>query len=168
MKRMVWGVIGLFALSIASPRQAEAQVMVGPHVGYNQEFEELFVGANVLFQLPSMGAGRVTFNPGFEFYPGIDGADLWTLNFDALYALNAPSVAPYVGAGLNVSRISVDVDTPFGNISGSSTELGLNLKGGARFGGGRVQPFAEGIFVVADQTQFMVRGGFMFGLGGGS
>lgn len=66
--------------------------------------------------------------------------DFWEFNGNLLYAFPAGSVRPYVGGGIGIARRSLDVANVF---SDDRTELGFNLLGGLRFGGGGAEPFIE-------------------------
>jgi hypothetical protein len=54
-------------------------------------------------------------------------------------------------------------DTGFGSFSASTTDVGLNLIGGAKFETGSLQPFAQAkINVGGDFTLFNIMGGLLF------
>jgi hypothetical protein len=94
---------GLFA---APPAQAQSPWEVGPHLGVNLDNDELLLGAVGRLNLSSL---PLTLNPGFEFYPGLDGGSLIALNFDVQYQLEAETVERYVGGGISWARFSPDV-----------------------------------------------------------
>ena len=66
----------------------------------------------------------------------------------------------YVGAGLNVARVSIDLGS-FG--SSSNTDTGLNVLGGIRFPLGGMSGYAEGRFNLGGGEQFAIVVGVMFG-----
>ncbi len=146
-----------FALVVAPPAQAQTPWEVGPHVGVNLENDELLVGAVARIHLSSL---PITLNPGFEFYPGVDPGSLFVLNFDVQYQLDAESVEPYVGGGISWARTGAAV--------GSSSDVGLNLKGGVMFSpSSRTRPYAEAAVNFASDNQALIfRGGFLFTIGG--
>ena len=64
------------------------------------------------------------------------------------------AVAPYAGAGLNYARSSAS--------SVSTSEVGLNILGGMRFGSGGLSPFVEGRYSTAFDGQAVVSAGVLF------
>ena len=162
-------VLGAAAV-VGSPSPIRAQWTIGPHAGYNIDASELNIGATAQITLPAkIGKVSLSANPGFEFYPFIgSGASLLVFNFDVIYPVPAKAeVAPYVGGGLMVSHSSFSATVPgFGTVSGSSTDGGLNLKGGVLFMKGQsVQPLAEATLVISNNTTLVLRGGVQFTVG---
>lgn len=161
----------LGAVTVAgTPSQASAQWAIGPHVGYNVDASEVNLGATAQINVPGakIGAVQLAANPGFEFYPFIGtGASLLVFNFDIIYPLTAKApVSPYIGAGLMIGRSSFSITFPGGTISGSSTDAGLNLKGGVLFSKGKtIRPFAEATLVLSNATTLVLRGGVQFTVG---
>jgi opacity protein-like surface antigen len=168
MKKLSLVATALFTLVLMSGAfaTANAQVSFGPHLGANLDAEELHIGANIRVPIGTpVGGSRFQINPGFEFYPFMEtGLSMWQLNFDAVYPFPTKVVEPYVGAGLAVNHVAVDIPG-FG--SASSTNVGLNLKGGMMFGvPGLPRPFAEVVLGVGDTaSDFMLRGGVYFTIG---
>ncbi len=166
-------------LTAVTHEQVIAQVSLGPHAGYNIDVEELYFGSTIQFPLPArIGETRLIASPGFDFYPffgpNADGFDIsasfFAFNFDLLYPFPTSGVEPYVGAGLVISRASVNASgldpLPGGAVQLSNTDVGLNLKGGAFFGSaGSVRPFAEGILVVGSYSTLLLKGGVLFTIG---
>jgi hypothetical protein len=75
----------LYALSLAGPlaappAQAQSTWEVGPHLGVNLDNDEILLGPVGRLNLSSL---PITLNPGFEFYPGLDGGSLFALIFKA-------------------------------------------------------------------------------------
>ncbi len=146
----------LFGLVVARPAQAQTPWELGPLVGVNLDNDELLLGAVARIHLTSL---PVTLNPGFEFYPGVDGS-LFVVNFDVQYELNAESLEPYVGAGISWARTS--------NAGTSDSDVGLNLKGGLVFNPeSRTRPYVEAVLNFAGSSEALVfRGGLLFTIGG--
>jgi hypothetical protein len=174
MKGLTLGLGALLVgmLTAAVPTTTQAQVAIGPYAGYNLDAEEFYFGTNVRFTIPAaIGNSFLVANPGFDYYPfigsdveGLDvSASYYAFNFDVFYPFvtSSESLTPYVGAGLLISRASVEVL----GMSQSDTDVGLNLKGGAMFGSGRVQPFGEGVLAIAGNTGLMLKGGVYITLG---
>ena len=178
MRKLYFIASALFALALLiAPQRATAQtsIEVGPRIGIDfGDIEEFFIGAEgriVSDALP------VVVSPAFDFYfvdTGVDGVDqsIFTVDINALYEFGVDNQAftPYAGGGLGIVRSSVDVegtDIPgLGTIGGgsdSTTDVGLNLVGGARFETGTLKPFVQAkINVGGDFTMFGVMGGLLF------
>ena len=133
-------------------------VSLAPYAGYNVDAEELLIGAGVGIPL-NVGTTTVLLSPGVEYYPGISNASLITVAFDVHVGLNVPnsSVAPYVGGGLAVHRMSVDLGPTLG--SASTTDSQLNAIGGLHFGSGPFRPFVEANLRFVDGSQVLLKGG---------
>ena len=148
----------LAGLLTAPPAQAQSPWEVGPHLGVNLDNDELLLGAVGRLNLSSL---PITLNPGFEFYPGLDGGSLFALNFDVQYQLEAETVEPYVGGGISWARFSPDLGT-------SSSDVGLNLKGGVSFNpASRTHPYVEDVLNFANGNEALIfKAGFLFTVGG--
>lgn len=163
----------LFALILLfAPQQADAQTTfeVGPRIGIDVgDVEEFFIGAE----------GRVTsdalpviISPAFDYYfDGVENFSIVAFDLNALYEFGVDNEAftPYAGGGIGIIRVSSSsegVDVPgFGTIGGGSTsssEVGLNIVGGATFEAGNLQPFAQAKITVGDVTLFNLMGGLLF------
>lgn len=153
------------ALAIALPVQAHAQWAINTRGGYDVDAKEILIGAGVEFSIPGVAISGVplTFAPGFDFYPGIDGVSYFVMDFDAHYPFQAKGITPYIGGGMYVSRVSVDIPS-FGSVS--DTNVGLNLNGGASFGtSSKVRPFTEARLRMGNGSTFILKGGLSIQLG---
>ena len=164
MKTRVVPMVAL-ALALGLPSDGRAQASVDPQIGYDVDVEELLIGGSVQFQVPGVAIAGVAlrFSSGFSYYLGGNGATFFVVDLDTRYPFNAGAVQPYVGGGLFLRRVSVDV-AMLGSIS--DTSVGLNLLGGAAFGSfGRIRPFAEGRLRVGDRSTLVLLGGLAIKLG---
>ncbi len=153
------------ALAIALPVQAHAQWALNTHAGYDIDVKEFLIGASVEFSIPgaSIAGVPLTFAPGFDYYPGVTGASFFVMDFDAHYPFQMKGLTPYVGGGMYISRVSVDIPA-FGSVS--DTNVGLNLKGGASFGGSSpVRPFIEMRIRMGSGSTLILKGGLSIQLG---
>jgi opacity protein-like surface antigen len=141
--------------------QQAQRVFAGPHVSYGfEDYSEAGVGIHGTYPLTDLFLGAVSFT---YFFPDED-IDFWDVNVNGHYLIQIEgNVTPYLGAGINYSRISFDVpDVPFLD-SVSNSEFGFNLLGGAILGlGNAARLFAEGRYVVSDLDQFIVTIGLSF------
>ena len=153
------------ALAIVLPVQSHAQWALNAHGGYDLDAEEFLIGASVEFSIPGAAIAGVplTFAPGFDYYPGLDGASYFVMDFDAHYPFQAKGMTPYVGGGMYISRVSIDLPT-FGSVS--DTNVGLNLKGGASFGtSSKVRPFTEARLRLGSGSTLILKGGLSIRMG---
>lgn len=146
----------------AAPAQAQSsdapttRVEIGPRAGFDVgDVEELFLGLDARINNARF---PVTAHPALDVY-FIEGGSLVHLNLNALYDFEIENTAfyPYAGGGLGFS---------FVNNGGSSSDVGLNLVGGARFASDNVfTPFAQAQFTIGDIDFFALSGGILFRLG---
>lgn len=174
MKKLtILSLIAAFAFLLA-PQQATAQteIEVGPRIGIDVGDAsdiggDFFIGAE----------GRITpenfpvaINPSLDYYfVDVDGYSLFAFDINALYEFGIDNEAftPYAGGGLGFIRSSYETDLGFGagTVSGSNTEIGLNLIGGAEFEMEGFKPFVQAkINVGGDFTLFNLMGGVLFSL----
>ncbi|MGH7585926.1 MAG: hypothetical protein ACREMH_06745 [Gemmatimonadales bacterium] len=146
------------ALLASTAMIAEAQthrLHLGPRVSYHFDAEEFGLGAQ--FSVPV--ADHLEFYPSFDYF-FVDPGSLWALNADMKYRFAGQGLDwAYAGAGLGLANAD-----PGGSVDGE-TDAGLNLLFGVESLKGWVHPFAEGRFVVADETGFQVSAGINFTLG---
>jgi opacity protein-like surface antigen len=108
----------------------------------------------------------VVANPSFDFYiTDADNTTYFAVDLNALYEFSAGDMAlvPYAGGGIGITRISFDSQTQIGGFSASTTEIGLNLIGGARFPLGSVEPFAQ-LNAAVGAERVGITAGLLFGL----
>ena len=166
-KSLFVAVLGLSFLMSAPTWAQGVSFEVGPRIGYDLgDIEELFLGVDGRVGVPTL---PVTINPTFDYYFA-DGFDFFQFSVNALYDITSgamPNMSPYVGAGLGISNISLDVDTPFGSFSGDDSDIGINLIGGASVQSGGFKPFAQvQITLLGDIDLITVSVGTLFSLGG--
>lgn len=157
MLRKVTAVFGAVTVLALAPLPAQSQIYLGPEVAWNDD-ADIGIGAGVEFDLPSLYPGIAFLGDFLYFFPG-DDFDYFELNGNLTYdfPLEESSVVPFVLAGLNVGRWSVDSDSP--GDGASDTEVGLNLGGGVKFNVGSFQPRVIGRFTLGgDVGDFTVTG----------
>ncbi len=156
--RVVLTMFVVVPLVLAVPARAQTSWDLAPLLGLDLDADELFLGGSARIAPPG---APVILNPGIEFYPFIGGS-LFVVNFDVLYELTAQKVEPYVGGGLFWSRASRTV----AGTSISSSDIGLNLKGGVVFSPpGKLRPFAEGVIRVEGGSSLLLKGGLLLKIG---
>jgi opacity protein-like surface antigen len=154
-----------FLALAAGSAQAQAQVSLGVQGGYNldaftdQGAEEgtYHLGAQVRFGLAQT---RLVLNPSVDyFFNHIEDANTFQVNGDVIAPLgiNNTVFTPYVGLGLAVTRVSFNSDAPIVGdlLESDETDLGLNVLGGATFGTGPVQPFAQARITFGNHLAFV-------------
>lgn len=124
---------------LVSPRNAEAQVQIGPTLAYHNDFD-VAVGGTMNVQMPALG-DRIGFMADvLVFFPDSDNVDYLEFNGNLTYdfPLENEMVRPFALAGLNVARVSVDFAGEIDSVA--DTEIGLNLGGGLSFELGAIRP----------------------------
>ncbi|HSM15425.1 MAG TPA: hypothetical protein VK845_00320 [Gemmatimonadales bacterium] len=145
---------------VASAAQLSGQVRVGGQINFADDFD-FGLGPRIVVADPALGEFR--FIGTFDLYfpddrAGVD-IDYWEINGNVVYDFaiqSAPTLVPYVGAGLNIAHISG------GTGFGSDTDIGANLLGGMEFKTGRLRPFVELRVELEGGEQFVVTGGLLF------
>lgn len=149
----------VFLLALAAAADpAPAQVHVGPQLSYGENSD---LGIGVRAAVYDLGDSEELANwegvGSFDyFFPG-GGVDYLEVNLNGLYNFSLGTdtpLHPYLGAGMNVARTSVDGGP-------SSSDLGLNLLGGWKYEAETFTPFAEVRIEVGGGEQFVVTGGFL-------
>lgn len=155
---VVSAVLGLLLAFSVSADPAPAQVHVGPQLSY-AENADLGIGVRAAVydlgeedELSSWeGVGSFDY-----FFPG-GGVDYLEVNLNGLYNFSLgpdTPLHPYLGAGMNVARTSVDGGA-------SDSDLGLNVLGGWKYEADTFTPFAEVRIEIGGGEQFVVTGGFL-------
>lgn len=160
-------VVALLA-GLVSAADAPAQVRAGANLAWADD-ADFGIGGRIGFGLGSISERHpVEAFVSFDyFFPdeGGSGVDLtyWEINANGIWKFSLPnsSVAPYLGAGVNFARASVDLS---GIGSGSDSDVGLNILGGLRFNVmGGVQPFTEVRLELGGGEQLVLAAGLLFG-----
>lgn len=152
------------AALFAGPGVAAAQTVdLGALGGWGSDFDWM-LGGRVTAGLPVENVDLEAVGEFEYFFPNEDNVDYWEINLNVNYLVPMQSqiIQSYVGAGLNIARISVD--TPVG--SGDETEIGLNVLGGLRGTTAKVKPFGELRFEIGGGEQFVFIAGVNFRVGG--
>ncbi|MBV6644076.1 MAG: outer membrane beta-barrel protein [Cyclobacteriaceae bacterium] len=150
--------LATFVVVILMSTSANAQSRVGAGLAYGNEIESAGIGVNGEF----FATDKLSISPSFIFYFPKNDVDYWEINGNVNYYFTDGAAAVYGLAGLNLSRISVDLG-PFGDASDS--ELGVNLGIGSNFDiGSSILPFAEAKYVISDADQLSLLAGVRFSL----
>lgn len=167
MKNVLTALALCLALTLLAAPMAHAQadVRIGPRLTVDMgdisdaPGSDFAIGAdarvratNVPFQL----------NGSFDYYSADEDLTFTTFDFNAVLPLasDEPSLVPYIGAGLGITRFSVDGEV--GDFSASETEVGLNLVGGVELYAGALTPFAQFQFTNGDDVdRFGLTGGIL-------
>lgn len=163
-------VLAIVALA-ALPSLASAQ-RFGGHVNWGLD-SDLGLGARYEHDLTGTltktgPMSRAFFIGQLDYYldvcgDGFGGADvdctMLEINPGLAVNLSATNLKPYVGAGLNIARISVSS----GGSSASDTETGINLLGGLKFGLGGMSAYSEARLSLGGAEQLALTFGVLFG-----
>ena len=153
------------ALCVVSAGSAEAQ-RFGAAVSYGSD-SDFGVGGRLEFDM----TGKLSKNPPLSraffigqvdvYFPDCGTVDCTWIEINPSFAvpITATTLNPYLGAGLNIARVSVSS----GGVSNSNTEMGINLLGGLKFGLGDMSAFSEARLSLGGGEQFALSFGILFG-----
>lgn len=140
----------LTAVVFATPR-AEAQFSFLPYGGYDFDAGDPLVGVGVeVLLFPETAPGGIALRPSAEYYFAADESrgglrisrERMQFNADVIAHLTSPAnrIGFFAGLGLGLHYLSLE---QLGD-SSSSTDLGLNILGGADYDTGFLNPFLQG------------------------
>lgn len=165
-------VVGVACLTAVAARPAHAQAWkFGPELSFATQSVGIGIGARAVLDLEKMvpSAKNISVSGQFDyFFPSSSfgiSPSYWEINLDGAYhfPLSGSKLVPYAGAGLSVAHSSVSVNVGTTTISGSSTDVGLNLLGGTTFPKmGKVTPFGELRLELRSGSVLVVTGGVLF------
>lgn len=163
--RFALAAVAAAALLGAGGARADVRMIeLGPRLSLDLNNDShVALGAEARFGLYQIAPTvRFDLRPTFDYYFYGGGTNAFDLSGDALFAFDVQSevVEPYALGGLGIFHYSFD--NAFG--SDSTTKLGLNLGGGAKFlPRGKVQPFVEIRATVGfDGSPVVLTGGVLF------
>jgi hypothetical protein len=151
------------ALLLLGPATVRAQVRIGPQLSFGSD-QDVGLGGRLLANVESLERWDFigTFDWFFPDEPVGQDRTYWEVNGNLAYNFKipeAPTISPYVGAGLGIAHLSIDHDD---GRESSDTDLGLNLLAGTQFHATTVIPFVEFRIELAGGDQFVITGGVLF------
>jgi hypothetical protein len=159
MRRTLGGIVTIATLFLA-PSLVHAQTTLGPTLAMHDD-GDLGIGATLGAPMASLGEGIGLMADFLIFFPEVGSYFEVNANLTYDFPLENSTVVPFVLAGLNIGRWSVDT----GLGSGSDTDLGLNVGGGIAFDAGTFRPSVAGRFRLGDGSGFVVFATLPFVLG---
>ncbi|SMO68560.1 outer membrane protein [Fodinibius sediminis] len=151
----------LFAFNSSSYAQESSPLSIGGGIKYGSEVEAIGIQAGAQYAFTPEISGHADFS---IFFP--ENYDWWALNINGHYNFLADEDMKVYGlAGLNYATLNISYDLgEFGSGSVSSSELGLNLGGGAEFGMDFANIFTELKYVLGNADQLALSAGLRFGI----
>ncbi len=143
---------------------AHAQVHIGIQGGYSPdtfhsdgpERGAYLLGGQVRLGLEGL---PLIINPSFDyFFNDVKNLQTWQFDANALIPFGHPRrsrILPYFGAGLGVTRVTVDAPVVGRFIVRARTSYGLNLIGGAVIGQGPVRMFGQARYTMGEHAAFV-------------
>lgn len=139
--------------------EAAAEPKLGAGLVYGTEIEEVGLQLNGYYGLDQVLPG-LRVGAEFAYYFVSDPVTFWTIDINGQYRFIEPGpFGAYAIAGLDIARVSVDLDLGAfgGDASSSSTEIGLNLGIGAEYAVvPNVELFGEIKYVISDYDQAVI------------
>ncbi|MBT8403961.1 MAG: hypothetical protein KJP18_08895 [Gemmatimonadetes bacterium] len=154
--------VGLLSL-VGRPAPAAAQVRFAPTLSWGND-ADIAVGGRLLVNLGRLisdeGArGRLDLVVPVEWYFDCSDCTYIEVTPGLILPLTIRDVGPYLGAGLNIARISLDAE----GRDASDVEVGLGLSGGILFPVGQFSGFAEARATLGGAEQTVVTVGLQLG-----
>ncbi len=150
-------------LAIATPNTANAQIGFVAQASYGLDYEALGVGGGINFAIGSLTENHgIRLETTFDYFLTDDPLSVWEINGNLLYDLKSVQNV-YLGAGVNYANF--DYDAGFCGVLGvdcGGSEVGLNVLGGYKLGGGKAAPFVQARFALGGGEQLYLTGGFRF------
>lgn len=154
--RLMLGALALAGALTANNAYAFGLGGGGFRVGYlDPESSDggFLVGGHLEFEKPD---SYFHIRPNIDYWNG-NPLNGWNVNLDGLYHFGPQTkTVPYLGAGLGASIVSADGG------GDSSTDLGVNLFGGAMFPAGGNHLFAEARYTLSEVNQASLSLGITF------
>ena len=178
MKRLLGTLMLATALAFGASSEAQAQFTFGPGVAYHDDAD---LGVGVWFATPmasiheqvSLWGSFIYFFPDGGTSIGSSSVDVsyFEVNGGLSYAfVTEGAIVPFVSAGLNVARYSVDYSGPIDDlfdIGASSTDIGLSVGGGIRTSlGDSMTGVAGARLELGGGEGFVIEAGIGFPMGG--
>ncbi len=178
MKRLLGTLMLATALAFGASSEAQAQFTFGPGVAYHDDAD---LGVGVWFATPMASIHeQVSLWGSFIYFFPSEGASFGSSSVDAKYFeingglsyafVTEGSIVPFVSAGLNIGRYSVDYSGPLDDLVGdfgSSTDIGLSVGGGIRtMLGESLTGVAGARFELGGGDGFVLEAGLGFPMGG--
>lgn len=149
----------LAALSVATPVLGQARF--GVHGSWSDDMD-FGIGARVVSSVDALDAWSPNLRlmgSGDFFFPG-NGVNYFELNGNLAYLFEARAEGtprPYLGAGLSLARVSIDI------LNASDSDLALNLLAGVQFPArDGATPFVEVRVEGGRGEQLVISGGVLF------
>lgn len=133
MSRKILVLLMMSALLLGA-REAQAQFRIGPQVAWGSDNADLAIGGRFSLNTGKpliAGAGNIYGLLSFDWFVDCDNCSYFELTPAAYVPITVGQIGPFAGLGLNIGRISYDIDSP--GLDGSDTDLGLALLGGLQF-----------------------------------
>jgi hypothetical protein len=158
---MLVGVLGLAGTGLA----AQA-VRFAPQIDFGTNSENFGIGGRLDLGLAKTFGAPITGVGSFDYFFGTSGLHVWEINANLFYNFTVPksNITPYAGGGLDLANYSATACSGSLCASGSSTQVGLNLGGGAKFKlpHSKMTPYAEARVELRTAGAFVLTGGLLF------
>jgi hypothetical protein len=142
------------------PARAERSTL-GPHVGFNLDWDDVLLGLEGRFDIASLGRATLQLNPTFSYYfddrDDDDATFNFSLNMPFEFRVSDSVLRPFIAPGLGVLHWSRDN-------ADDHTDLKLNVIGGLLFYLAPVELFVQLKVAIGDGAEVELIGGLLFQL----
>ena len=143
------------ALALTAPASASDEpVLLLPSTGYYLDVGEPYVGLAVEF--PIGNGWRLSPDAEYVF---VDEGDLYSFSVDFIYDFETDGPFTF-WAGAGPAYVVADYENDGERVDDS--DVALDVLGGVAFHAGRIEPFVQVKFSLADETETVLSGGIRF------
>jgi hypothetical protein len=157
MRSLAYALVLLLA-TLGSVGVAHAErATIGPHLGFNLDFDDPFLGVESRIDLTNVGSSVILqLNPSFSYY-FVDNVDLFNfcVNMPFEFVIGGSKLRPFAAPGFGLLHWSN---------GGSHTDAALMLLAGLLFRLGAVDPYVQLRVAIGDDTLADLMGGVLFAL----
>jgi len=160
MRKQLTAAVLVGVLGLAGTGLAAQAVRFAPEIDFGTNSYNFGIGGRLGLGLAKTFGAPIDGVASFDYFFGTGGVHLWEINANLFYNFTVPksNVTPYVGGGLNIATATCPIT------GCSSTEVGLNLGGGAKFKlpRSKMTPFVEARIELHSGSAFILTGGLYF------
>ena len=166
MRKQFSAAVLVACLGLAGTNLAAQSVRFAPQIDFGTNSLNFGVGGRLDLGLAKTFGAPIDGVGSFDYFFGTGGLHAWEINANLFYNFTVPksNITPYAGGGLNIANYNINICGVGGCASGSTTQVGLNLGGGAKFKlpHSTMTPYAEARIELRTGSAFVLTGGLYF------
>jgi hypothetical protein len=160
MRKRFSAAVLVACLGLAGSSLSAQAVRFAPQIDFGTNSYNFGIGGRLNLGLAKTFGAPIDGVASFDYFFGTAGIHLWEINGNLFYNFTVPksNITPYAGGGLAIATATCPL------AGCSSTSVGLNLGGGAKFKlpHSTMTPFAEARIELHSGSAFILTGGLYF------